>query len=98
MSKFAELTHRFNDPWGDDPNAEVEITFHFAKPTTQQVKRLQDTAVKNAAQASRDLLLSTIQEEEKDLLKMQIEEYPGIVTTFSTVIMKAVGISSELGK
>lgn len=98
MSKFVPFTHVFNDPWGDNPEGETTITFHFAKPSITQIKRLQDTASKNPNQASRDLLLSTVQEAEKEDLKAKMEEYPGIITTFSAVMMKAIGISSELGK
>ena len=97
--KFVEFKHVFDDAWAEnEAERETVIAYHFAKPTTQQIKRLQDTASKNPTQASRDLLLSTVQEDEKEALKEAMEKYAGIITTFSGAILKAVGISSELGK
>ena len=98
--KFVAFTHTFSDPWSAD-NAEdgsdVSFTFHFAKPTKLQIQRLQDKAGKNPAQAARNLLLDVIQLEEKEALLQAMEEYPGIATSFSTAIIKGVGISADLG-
>ncbi len=92
--KYAEFTHSFNDPWDDQ---EVEISCRFAKPTKAQVARLQDNAAKNASQASRNLLLSTVHPEDKDKLNQTMEDYPGVATSFSTAIIKGIGISADLG-
>ena len=92
--KYAPFTHTFRDPWED---ADVELTFHFAKPSKAQVKRLQDTAGRNAAQASRTLLLDTVKPEEKADLTAKMDAYPGIATSFSTALIKGVGISADLG-
>ena len=98
--KYAAFSHSFKDPWascdGDDEQ-EVSFSFHFAKPTKIQIQRLQDKAAKNTGQAARNLLLDIIQPEEKDALVQAMEEYPGIAMSFSTAIIKGVGISSELG-
>ena len=92
--KYASFSLAFSDPWkGED----VELTFRFACPTRTQIKRLSDTATKNAMQAGRDLLLGTIHPDDKDALSSALEEYPGIAMTFSTGIIKTVGISSDLG-
>ena len=93
-SQYAPFSHSFSDPWKE---AEVELKFRFARPTKTQIKRLSDTAGKNAMQAGRDLLLGTIHPEEKDELLAKLEEYPGIAMTFSTALIKTVGISSDLG-
>lgn len=93
--KYVEFTHSFTDPWLDDQ--EVCLHFHFAKPNRLELKRLQDKAVKDSAQAARNLLLDIIQPAEKQKLMEVLEEYPGVATSFSTAIIKGVGISSELG-
>lgn len=92
--KYAAFPHSFRDPWED---VEVEISFRFAKPTKLEIKRLQDTASKNQAQAARNLLMSTVHPEDKDKLTETMENYPGIATSYSTALVRAVGISSDLG-
>lgn len=92
--KFAAFPFSFRDPWED---ADVELNFRFAKPTRMQIKRLTDTASRNATQAARDLLLGTIHPDQKEELIAKLEEYPGIATSYSTALIKAVGISADLG-
>lgn len=98
--KYVAFTHTFSDPWSAD-NAEdaqdVSFTFHFAKPTKMQIQRLQDKAGRNAGQAARNLILDVIRADEKDALIQAMEDFPGIAMSFSTAIIKGVGISSELG-
>ena len=98
--KYVAFTHTFSDPWSAD-NAEdasdVSFTFHFAKPNKLQIQRLQDKAGKNAGQAARNLILDVIRPDEKDALLQAMEEYPGLTMSFSTAIIRGVGISSELG-
>lgn len=91
---YAAFELSFLDKW---ENREVELAFRFAKPGKLEIKRLQDTAGKNAAQASRNLLLSTVHPDDKDALAQAMEDYPGIATSFSTALIKAVGIASDLG-
>jgi hypothetical protein len=92
--EYAVFTHSFRDPWKD---ADVELSFRFARPTRTQIKRLSDTAGKNSLQASRDLLIGTIHPEEKEELLTKLEEYPGLAISFSTGIIRTVGISADLG-
>lgn len=92
--KYAAFPHSFRDPWEE---ADVEMNFRFAKPTKGEIKRLQDSAPKNATQAARNLLLSTIHAEDKENLTNMMEDYPGIATSYCTALMKAVGIANDLG-
>ena len=92
--KYAEFTHSFRDPWEE---TDVDMAFRFAKPTKLEIKRMQDSAAKNAAQASRNLLLSTVHPDDKEKLVESMENYPGIVTSYATALIKAVGISNDLG-
>lgn len=91
---YAAFEHSFYDPWA---KADIEARFRFAKPTKTQIKRLSDTAGKNAAQASRDLLIATIHPEEKDALQEKLEEYPGLAISFSSALIKTIGVTSDLG-
>lgn len=93
--KYVAFTHSFEDPWAD--SSMVSVTFRFAKPTKIQVQRLQERAAKNSAQAARNLVLDCVHPEEKQQLIDTMEEYPGLGTTFSSAIIKGVGISAELG-
>ena len=97
--KYVEFSHSFEDPWGaDGEETEVKCTYRFAKPNKMQIKRLQDTAGKNAANAARNLVLDTVHPDDKDALVRAMEDYPGLATTLSGAILKGVGISNELGK
>ena len=101
---FATFTHTFSDPWAGDGATgtledarDVTLSFRFAKPTKLHIQRLQDKAAKNAGQASRNLVLDCVHPDEKQALTDAMEEYPGIVTSFATAILRGVGISAELG-
>ena len=92
--KYAAFPHSFRDPLED---LEVEMSFRFTKPTKTEIKRLQDTASKNPTQASRNLLLSTVHPEDKDKLTQAMDEYPGIATSYSSALIRAGGITADLG-
>ncbi len=92
--KYAAFDHTFTDKWED---VDVELSFRFAKPTKMEIKRLQDTAGKNATQAARNLLLATVHPDDKDKLIQAMDDYPGIATSYSTALIRAVGISADLG-
>lgn len=94
--KYAEFSHSFVDPWADD-GEETSFTFRFAKPNKAQIKRMQDTAGKSAALASRNLLSEIVHSDEKDALLAAFDEYPGLVTAFASAIIKGIGIA-DLGK
>lgn len=96
--RFAAIPFTFKDLWAEDEDKrEVSLNFRFSKPTKTQIKRVQDTAGRNAAQAARDLLISTIHPDDKDELLAKMEEYAGIATSYSTALLKAVGISADVG-
>lgn len=98
--KYVEFTHTFSDPWAGesaDDAKDVSLTFRFAKPNKVQIQRLQDKASRNPGQAARNLIIDVIHPDEKEALIAAMEEYPGIATSFSTALIKGVGISAELG-
>lgn len=102
--RFVTFTHTFSDPWAGESATgtledaqDVSLSFRFAKPTKLHIQRLQDKAAKNAGQASRNLVLDCVHPDDKQALTDAMEEYPGIVTSFATAILRGVGISAELG-
>lgn len=98
--KFVPFSHSFEDPWAGDSAEDsktVSLTFRFSKPTKTQLQRLQDKATKNSTQAARNLLLDIIHPDDKQSFLESMEEYPGITASFSTAILKGVGISADLG-
>lgn len=92
--KYAKIPLTFRDLWEE---TDVELEFRFAKPTKLEIKRLQDTAVKNSAQAARNILLSTVHPEDKEALLVALDDYPGIATSYSTALIKAVGLTADVG-
>ena len=92
--KYVTIPLSFRDIWEDK---DVELAFRFAKPTKFEIKRLQDTAPKNSAQAAYNILLSTIHPEDKDALLAAMDDYPGIITSYSTALIKAVGLTADAG-
>lgn len=94
--KYIELNHTFNDTWED--NRETTLTFRFSKPTKADITRFQATAAKNSTNAMRELLLSIVHEEDKQKFMDALEEYPGILITFTNPILSGVGVSADLGK
>lgn len=98
--KYVLFSHTFSDMWaGDsaDDAPEVTLSYRFAKPTKTQIQRLQDKAARNAGQASRNLVLDCVHPDDKQSLTEDMEEFPGLSSTFATAILKGVGISSDLG-
>lgn len=87
--KYAEFSLTFTDAW---EKKEVDFTFRFAKPGKMLIKQMQKTAPRDSAQAARNLLVNIIHPEEKAIFMAACEEYPGLMTSFSGAIIKAVGI------
>lgn len=94
--KYIELNLTFNDAWAD--NQETTLIFRFCKPTKADITRFQATAAKNNTNAMRELLLAVIHEEDKQTFIDALEEYPGILITFTNPILSSVGVSADLGK
>ena len=92
--KYVAIPLTFRDPWED---VDVELNYRFAKPNKMEIKRLQVTASRNAAQAARNILLSTVHPDDKDALTATMDEYPGIAMSYSTVLIKGVGLTADAG-
>lgn len=92
--KYVPIPLTFRDIWEE---RDVELNYRFAKPTKLEIKRLQDTVTRNGAQASRNILISTVHPEDKDSLIADMDNYPGIVVSYSTALIKAVGLTADAG-
>ncbi|WP_338669774.1 hypothetical protein [Pseudodesulfovibrio methanolicus] len=92
-TEYVELKHEFFDRFKDK---DVSFKFHFKRPSTPQVNRVQKTVLKNAGQAFRNLIVETIQPEEKDRLKTALDEYSGLASTFGGALMGSCGFG-DLG-
>lgn len=90
---YAAFEHSWTDRWAD---TEVAVSYRFAKPSPTHIKRLQSTAARNPAQASRALILDVIHPEDRERFLADADRYPGLVTTMSTALIKAVGLG-DLG-
>lgn len=90
---YAEASHSWADPWTGE---EVSKRYRFARPTKSQIKRLQQTAVKNSEAAGRNLILDTVHPDDKERLAADLEDYPALATTLSGWMVKACGLA-DLG-
>lgn len=92
--KYKELSHTFEDIWEEK---EVTVKARFKKPSPIIIKRMQSMAAKDTARASTTLLIDCCHKDDLDSLKANLEKYPATATTLSSVILKACGVSTELG-
>ena len=84
--KYVSFSHTFSDPWSGDSAEDaqdVTLSFRFAKPNKTQIQRLQDKAARNAAQASRNLVLDCVHPDDKQALSEAMEEL-GVETGISS--------------
>lgn len=93
VEDYVELKHDFFDRFNDK---DVEFKFSFKRPSTPQVNRVQKTALKNAGQAFRNLIMETIKPDEKGELKTALDKYPGLASTFGGALMASCGFG-DLG-
>ena len=91
--QYVSFGYTFNDTWKGE---EVEIRFRFAKPNQAQIKQMQKMSAKDPGLASRNLLVNTVHPEDKAAFLAAAEEYPAVVSTLSTGIIRAVGVA-DLG-
>lgn len=92
--KYKELSHKFFDIWEDK---DVEIKARFKKPSPVIIKRMQAVASKDANKAAYNLLIDCCHADDLSNLKENLETYPAVSATISSAILKACGVSSELG-
>lgn len=87
--KYATFSHTFTDDW---EGKEVDLSFRFSKPTPLLIKSMQKLAPRDSARASRNLLVNIVHPDDKAAFLSAVEEYPGLLTSFATAVIKGVGI------
>jgi hypothetical protein len=92
---YVELKHSFLDRFTNG-GTDVELAFRFKRPNTPQASRVQKTALKNAGQAFRNLILETVHPDDKAALQSALDEYPGLASTFGGALMGSCGFG-DLG-
>lgn len=92
--KYAEFTHSWFDPWEKN---DIRISGRFARPTKEQLKRMQNKATRDPHSATYTLLVEIVHPDDREKLVSDLGKFPGVITTFGAAIIKAVGISAELG-
>lgn len=92
-SKYVEVEHSFLDRFEDE---DVAFKFRFKKPSTPQANRVQKTALKNAGQAFRNLIMEVVHPDDLSGLKAALDDYPGLASTFGGGLMASIGFG-DLG-
>lgn len=92
--KYARFSHTWEDPW---EGKETTVSARFARPTKEQLKRMQNKAIKDSHGASYNLILDVVHNDDREKLLADLAAYPGIVSTFGVALIKAMGISADLG-
>lgn len=90
---YVELEHRFDDCF---EKREVELKYHFCRPTRPQVARVQKSFSKDSMKAFSNFLTEIVHPDEKDAFLEDSRNYPGISATFANAILGSVGIG-DLG-
>lgn len=73
-----------------------EVSFIFKKPKTTEYDRFIKNMSKNPTQAMKNLVISTIVEEDKEKLKETLGEYPALVSSLATQLLKLLGHSDNV--
>ena len=94
-SVYKEFSHSFLDEFLE---RDVTISARFRKPTKAEFNLMQSSAVKSPEAASNNLLLSVIHKSDKEKFLADTDDYPGVIVTIATVILKSSGFSEKLGK
>ena len=92
--KYIEISHAWVDPWDD--NQEVSCKYQFRKPSRSEINRFNKEVAKSASVAQNNLLMNIVHDEDRDRLKTDLEEYPGLLMSLAAWVLKACGFG-DLG-
>lgn len=72
-------------------------SYTFRKPTVQIFSRMaKQGQQQDGFRASQTLLMACVDDADKDKLMLDIEEYPGIVTSLAANLLESVGATAEV--
>ena len=90
--KIYLISTELEDPETGD---EKEIKFVFKRPGTKDYDRFIKEVSKKASMAFKNLVLSSVVDEERQELKNTLEEYPALSSTLSQRLLKLMGASED---
>jgi hypothetical protein len=92
--KYIKVGHAWADPWDDDQ--EVRCEYRFRKPGRHEISRFNKEVSKSASVAQNNLLVGIVHPEDLNLLKADLEQYPGLLMSLTAWVLKACGFG-DLG-
>jgi len=91
--RYIKLAAEFED----FEEEEVRREYRFCNPGKMKIQRCQKEMMKAPEKAFTTLALDCIHPDERDALRADMEQYPGLATTFGNEILRRTGFDS-LGK
>ena len=92
--KYAAFSHTWNDPWEEK---EITRDYRLAKPKREDINRFNKEVQKSPAVAQQNLVVATIHPDDKAACLADIEQWPGLLLTLANGLLKASGLSNDLG-
>ena len=92
--KYAAFSHAWFDPW---ENEEISREYRLAKPERADVNRFNKEVQKSASTAQQNLVVSLIHPDDKAACLADLERWPGLFLTLASGLLKASGLSGDLG-
>ena len=75
---------------------EKKFSYTFSEPKPGQFQRYIKEVSKNVVQASKNLVLSNIAQDEREKLIKDMEEYPGMVITIANKFLAMLGFTDNV--
>lgn len=79
----------------EDDETETEFDFIFRKPNTSSYDRYVKTTATSASRALKVFVLDNICEEQKDLLRATLEEYPAMAIGIGEKLLNMLGLAKD---
>lgn len=93
--KYANVYEIKLDELTNEAGENETFTFHFKKPGTTDFGRFIKESSQKTVNAMKNLVNSTIVEEEKAAFDTAYEKYPGIIIPVTNELLKLLGASAE---
>jgi hypothetical protein len=95
-TKYYPIEAEFEDFGGE----EKRLSYRFRRPTRMELERALKIIQDKSVRAMTGLCVDTVHPDEAERLKADMDEYPGLGTTFGNEILKRSGFvtGASLGK
>ena len=78
----------------EDDETEIELVYHFKRPSVPSYDRYIKTASKiGMTKASKTFMLDAVVDEDRDRLTADMEEYPGVAITIGNKLTELLGLT-----